>query len=87
MLKLLKQILPGQRNPRVPIFLAQASPEQEIPPTVSAQLEARYCRLGATVIRRFYPGANHDGVLDAAMTDALAWIDNRYNQRPASSDR
>ena len=82
---LLKQISPGQRDPKVPVFLGQGSRDQEIPPSVSAQLKARYCRLGAVATRRVYTGANHDTVLDAAMSDALAWISDRYNRRPAPS--
>jgi dienelactone hydrolase len=84
--KLLQQISPGQRDPRVPILLGQGDRDHEIPVAVSAQLKARYCRLGATVTRRVYPGASHDGVIDAAMNDALAWIGDRFNNRPPTSD-
>lgn len=83
--KLLKQISPGQRDPRVPILLAHGARDEEIPPVVTAQLERRYCRLGATVSRRVYPRAGHDGVLDAATNDALAWITQRYADLPTAS--
>lgn len=85
LVKLLTRISPGQRNPKVPILLAQGSRDEEIPLTVTAQLERRYCRLGAQVTRKVYPGATHDTVLDAATTDALRWISDRYANRPASS--
>jgi dienelactone hydrolase len=84
--QLLQQISPGQRDPSVPIFLAQGDRDQQIPLAVSAQLKARYCRLGTVVTRRVYPGASHDGVLAAAMNDALAWINNRFHGSPAPSD-
>ena len=84
--KLLRLISPGQRDPKVPIFLAQGDRDQEIPVTVSAQLRARYCRLGAVVTRRVYAGASHDGVLDAAMNDAVTWISDRFDGRPATTD-
>jgi hypothetical protein len=84
--RLLKQISPGQRNPHVPIFLAQGSRDEEIPVSVSAQLKTRYCRLGATVTRHVYPAANHDSVLNAAMNDAIAWISDRFHGHPAGSD-
>ena len=84
--RLLRRISPGQRDPKVPIFLAQGDRDQEVPLTVSAQLKNRHCRLGAAVIRRVYHGASHDGVLDAAMNDALAWISDRYHGRPTTSN-
>jgi pimeloyl-ACP methyl ester carboxylesterase len=84
--KLLQQISPGQHDPKVPIFLAQGDRDQQIPVAVSAQLKARYCKLGAVVTRRVYPGASHDTVLDAAMNDALAWINDRFHGSPPPSD-
>ncbi len=39
-----------------------------IPVSVSREVEARYCRLGAIVTRRVYD-TDHDGVLDAASTN------------------
>lgn len=83
--RLLNEISPGQRNPRVPIFLAQGARDQQIPLSVTAQLQARYCRLGATVTRHLYPGVRHDGVLQAEINDAVTWINDRFAKRPAPS--
>jgi hypothetical protein len=76
----------GATNPRMPILLAQGTRDQQIPLAVSAQLKARYCRLGGVVSRRLYNGASHDGVLDAASADALSWIADRFAAKPAASD-
>jgi len=57
-----------------------------IPQQVVADLETRYCRLGANVTRRVYAGADHDGVIDAASNDVLAWIANRVRGRPMPSN-
>ena len=84
--KLLHEISPGQRNPHVPIFLAQGGRDHEIPLAVTAQLKSRYCRLGATVTRHVYPGASHAGVVDAEMNDALAWMSDRFAKLAATSD-
>jgi pimeloyl-ACP methyl ester carboxylesterase len=84
LVRLFGEISPGGRDPHVPIFLAQGSRDQVIPVRVSAELEARYCRLGATVTRRLY-AADHDGVVDAASNDVLAWIRARALGRPARS--
>ena len=70
----------------VPIFLAQGSRDEQIPVAVTAELEARYCTVGATLIRRLYRGATHDSVIDAASKDVLFWIRDRIRNRPAPSD-
>jgi hypothetical protein len=84
--RIIQQNSPGSTNPGVPIFLAQGSANQQIPIGVSAQLAAQYCRLGANLTRRVYPGADHDGVVDAATTDVLTWMSQRDQGRPAPSD-
>jgi pimeloyl-ACP methyl ester carboxylesterase len=82
--KLLHEISPGALDPKVPILLAQGDKDEQIPAAVSARLLARYCRIGATVTRRIYR-TNHEGVIDAASTDVLAWISDRLHGRPARS--
>jgi pimeloyl-ACP methyl ester carboxylesterase len=86
LVKVLDENSPGATDPHMPIFLAQGSRDEQIPLTVTAELEARYCKLGATVTRRLYRGANHNGVIDAASKDVLAWIRDRIRQRPAPSN-
>jgi pimeloyl-ACP methyl ester carboxylesterase len=82
--ELLDENSPGGSDPHVPIFLAHGSRDEQIPVRVSAELEARYCRLGATVTRRVYD-ADHDGVIDVASRAVLAWINDRVHGRPAPS--
>jgi len=86
LVELLRENSPGGSDPHVPIFLGQGSRDQVIPQRVVAGLEARYCRLGATVTRRVYMGADHDGVIDAASKDVLAWIASRVRGRPVPSN-
>ena len=59
---------------------------QQVPPTLSEQLGAKYCANGATLTRHVYPGQDHDGVIDAANDDMLAFLAARYEQEPALSD-
>ena len=86
LVKVLDENSPGATDPQMPIFLAQGSRDEQIPLTVTAELEVRYCKLGATVTRRLYRGANHNGVIDAAAKDVLAWIRDRIRRRPAPSN-
>lgn len=83
--RVLSENSPGAADPHVPIFLAQGSRDEQIPATVTAELVARYCKLGARVIRRLYRGANHEGVIDAASKDVLVWFRDRIRRRPAPS--
>ena len=85
LVKVLDENSPGATDPQVPIFLAQGSRDEQVPVSVSAELEARYCSLGAIVIRRVYGGADHDGVIDAASKDVLAWMRDRIRRRPVPS--
>jgi dienelactone hydrolase len=77
---------PGKVNPGVPILLAQGEQDQQIPLSVTDQLHDGYCGVGATVSRHVYPGADHDGVVDAAATDVQTWIGDRYANRPSAAD-
>ncbi len=85
LVKVLDENSPGATDPQVPIFLAQGSRDEQIPVSVSVELAARYCRLRATVIRRVYRGVDHNGVIDAASKDVLAWMRDRIRGRPAPS--
>ena len=46
---------------------------------------AKYCALGATVIRRTYPGLDHARVINAANDDILSFIGDRYDHRRATN--
>ena len=85
----LKRILdensPGAITPRVPLFIGVGSADAQVPPALSEQLAAKYCASGATLTRQVYPGQDHDGVLDAANDDMLAFLAPRYDQEPALS--
>jgi hypothetical protein len=85
LVKLLDENSPGGSDPHVPIFLRAGNLDKQIPVRVSAELEARYCRPGATVTRRVYARVDHNGVIDAASNDVLAWIRARVHGRPAPS--
>ena len=77
---------PGSTNPGMPIYLAQGTHDEQVPLEVTAELETDYCRLGANLSRHVYPNVDHNGVLDAAQVDVLAWLSDRYAGRPATSD-
>jgi alpha-beta hydrolase superfamily lysophospholipase len=74
---------PGAVDPKIPIMIVQGANDEQIPVAVSADLAAKYCRLGANTTRVVYPGASHDGVIDSAQDDAVRWINDRYKHKTA----
>lgn len=76
---------PDSTNPGMPLYLAQGTQDEQIPVEVSAALETDYCRFGANVYRQVFQHVDHEGVLDAAQAEVLAWLSDRYAGRPAKS--
>lgn len=83
---LLEANSPGSAPVSTPIFLAHGEADQQVPPAISERLGASYCALGADLIRRTYPGQDHDEVIDAAADDGLAFVTARYDHDPAESE-
>ena len=83
--RILEENSPATISPTVPIFIGHSEADEQVPVDLSARLMAKYCALGATVMRRTYPGQDHVGVIDAANDDILAFISNRYDHRPATN--
>jgi pimeloyl-ACP methyl ester carboxylesterase len=75
----------GQMKTPVPIFIYQGEQDQIIPVSVSATLLQKYCALGVTASRKTYPGADHTSVIPAALSDILAFANDRLSGRPAPS--
>jgi pimeloyl-ACP methyl ester carboxylesterase len=81
---LLEDNSPGAVAPTIPILLAHGEDDQQVPVDLSGRLEAKYCALGVTDMRHTYPGQDHDEVVDAAVEDALTFIADRFDHRPAT---
>ena len=84
--RILERNSPGTIAPRIPVFIGVGNDDEQVPPTLSEQLGAKYCTNGATLTRHVYPGQDHDGIIDAANDDMLAFLTARYEQEPALSD-
>ena len=83
--RILDENSPGAIAPTVPIFIGHSEADEQVPVDLSARLMAKYCALGATVIRRTYPGQDHTGVIEAANDDMLAFITHRYDHGDATN--
>ncbi len=74
---------PGNRPADSPVLVFHGGADEQIPPTISEAMLARYCRYERPVERRVYEGEGHVGVLAAARDDALDWIDDRLANKDA----
>lgn len=83
--RILEENSPGTISPTVPIFIGHSEADEQVPVDLSARLMANYCALGATVIRRTYPGQDHAGVIGAANDAILSYIADRYDHRRATN--
>ena len=81
---LLEENSPGQHPPSVPVFIGHGDADQQVPIAVSHQLATKYCALDVNVSRHTYAGQDHDAIVDAAASDAMAFITNRFDDNPAS---
>lgn len=61
------------RRHRRPIFIAQGTADQVVYPPATRTTADQLRAVGNDVTFRFYPGADHGGVMDAAKPELLAW--------------
>lgn len=82
---LLEENSPGATPPAVPVFIGHGDADEQVPVALSGQLADKYCALDVTVVRVVYPERAHDAVVDAAATDAMAFITAAYDHETATS--
>ena len=69
-----------------PLMLAQGADDLPVQVELTAMLLSQYCELGGQITSRVYPGADHEGVLDAGADDVLQYISDRYEHLAPTSD-
>lgn len=67
-----------------PLFVASGATDVSVSAPTVAEAAAEQCRHGTAVRYRDYP-ADHDGMIAAAAADMLAWIADRFDDRPPPS--
>lgn len=65
------------RRYSAPAFIGQGSADQVVSAPASGATAARLAAKGNDITFRLYPGADHSGVLAAALPDILAWAADR----------
>ena len=67
------------------LYIYQGAQEFWIPPAGTRNLFAQQCRLGANVTYREVPG-EHFLATVTGFPDALTWLDNRLQGKPAPNN-
>ncbi len=62
-----------------PVYIAQGTADRVVYPLASATTAELLTAAGADVTFRFYPGADHNGTLQAALPDLLAFAAARFS--------
>lgn len=76
---------PGATDPAIPMLFLHGDSDAQVPVGISATLASKYCALGAKVTRRVYLSVDHDGIIDAAGKDVLAWMAERFEGTAGTS--
>lgn len=60
-----------------PLLIVHGEADEALPPELTSALVGELCAAGVAVEYRISPGADHDGVLEAAADDAARWLADR----------
>ena len=76
---------PGGTTTDVPIFIYHGEADELVPVALSATAAEKYCKLGATVSRKTYPGADHTSVVPQALLEVNSYLQARLSGQAAPS--
>jgi pimeloyl-ACP methyl ester carboxylesterase len=68
---------PGNRKIGAPVLIIHGDKDEQIPIQTSATLRTKMCKLGISVDRRVYRGADHGGAALVSLFDVSGWIAQR----------
>ncbi len=77
---------PGPLPREIPVFIAQGTADNIVPPTVTAAFVRRQCRAGSAVRVVLMPAVGHAFVARDAALAAVQWIGDRFAGVPPPSD-
>lgn len=75
----------GQQPPGVPVFLAQGTADTTVRPSITVRFADRLCAGGTPVVMKLLEGVSHSFAGEDSAHEAVAWMTDRFNGRPAPS--
>jgi dipeptidyl aminopeptidase/acylaminoacyl peptidase len=76
---------PGQAPAGAPVFLAQGSADTTVRPEITKQFGEQLCKPGTRVTFVMLNGVTHTFAAKDSVSQALAWIGERFRGVPAPS--
>ena len=76
---------PGATAVQMPVLIAQGTADTVVWPGVTASWVAGQCEAGVVIDQRLYPDRTHPEIAAASAADVRAWIEDRFDRRPAPS--
>jgi acetyl esterase/lipase len=76
----------GQQPPGVPVFLAQGTADVTVRPNITVRFAEQLCAGGTPVVMKLLKGVSHSFAGEDSAHQAVAWMSDRFNGRPAPSD-
>ena len=83
---LLTKNTPAPLSPSVPIFLAQGTKDEVVPPSVTRDYLAKLCAAGSPVAMLWLPEVGHLFAARDSADAAIAWTADRFAGASAPSD-
>lgn len=75
----------GQRPAGAPVFIAQGTADDTVRPSITVRFAEHLCAAGTPVVMKLLNGVSHSFAGEDSARDAVAWMTDRFNGRPAPS--
>src|SRR5579862_7057685 len=70
---------------RGPLLVIAGESDRTVPVTAIRTVVRKACGNGIALTLRVYPGLDHDPVMDKSTPDQLAWISDRFANKPVAN--
>ncbi|HEY8247771.1 MAG TPA: alpha/beta fold hydrolase [Hyphomicrobium sp.] len=84
--ELMERNSPGGAPSGVPVFIAQGTGDKNIDPGVTIRFAKSLCAAGTPVTLKLMKGVSHSFAAEKSAYTAVAWMSDRFKNRPAPSD-
>jgi pimeloyl-ACP methyl ester carboxylesterase len=77
---------PGTLHIAGPTFIMQGGKDVTVPPSTTDVVTRKLCANGDEVLYRVFPSADHESVVQQGNDDAVAWVQARFQDLPATTN-
>ncbi len=77
---------PGGLRIAAPTFIMQGGADVTVPPSTTDAVARKLCANGNELLYRLFPTADHESIVEQGNDDAVAWVRERFEGAPATSN-